>query len=303
MKAVVIRAHGGVETLLYEEIETPEPGPGEVLVRIRASGINHLDHDVREGISGIPVTLPHVPGCEGVGEIAALGPGVDGPATRHPRRHRLRAGRSALRALAERARRRRLHPRPHRRGPVGDPRRVLRLPRALGDPAAGRPLLRDRRRRHDRARHRLAHDGRPRPRAGGADGAGQRGGQRGRLVGNPGRAAARRAGDRHGRFRRQAGEGARARRRRDHRLHAPEHPGRGAPAHPRARRRSRDRERGRRRAAPEHRRGLLQRPPRHLRGARWRGSAAQRDRALPQAHDHSRQPLLPAAASLRGSSR
>ena len=62
MKAVVIRAHGGAENLLYEEIETPEPGPGEVLVRIRASGINHLDHDVREGTSGIPVTLPHVPG-------------------------------------------------------------------------------------------------------------------------------------------------------------------------------------------------------------------------------------------------
>lgn len=80
MKAVVIRAHGGVENLLYEEIETPEPGPGEVLVRIRASGVNHLDHDVREGVSGIPVTLPHVSGCEGVGEVAALGPGVAGPA-------------------------------------------------------------------------------------------------------------------------------------------------------------------------------------------------------------------------------
>ena len=53
MKAVVIRAHGGVENLLYEEVETPEPGPGELLVRIRASGINHLDHDVREGVSGI----------------------------------------------------------------------------------------------------------------------------------------------------------------------------------------------------------------------------------------------------------
>ena len=79
MKAAVIRAHGGVENLLYEEVETPRPGPGELLVRIRASGINHLDHDVREGVSGIPVTLPHVPGCEGVGEVAALGPGVDGP--------------------------------------------------------------------------------------------------------------------------------------------------------------------------------------------------------------------------------
>ena len=79
MKAIVIRAHGGVRNLLYEEIETPRPGRGEVLVRIRASGINHLDHDVREGSSGIPVTLPHVPGCEGVGEIAALGPGVESP--------------------------------------------------------------------------------------------------------------------------------------------------------------------------------------------------------------------------------
>ena len=98
MKAVVIRAHGGVEALLYEEVETPEPGPGEVLVRIRASGINHLDHDVREGTSGIPVTLPHVPGCEGVGEVAALGPGVDGPRRRHPRRHRLRARRTRSRS-------------------------------------------------------------------------------------------------------------------------------------------------------------------------------------------------------------
>ena len=80
MKAVVIRAHGGVENLLYEEVETPEPGPGELLVRIRASGINHLDHDVREGVSGISVTLPHVPGSEGAGEVAALGPGVSDPA-------------------------------------------------------------------------------------------------------------------------------------------------------------------------------------------------------------------------------
>lgn len=79
MKAVVIREHGGVENLRIEEVETPTPGPEQVLVRIRASGINHLDHDVREGISGIPVALPHVPGCEGAGEIAALGPGIAGP--------------------------------------------------------------------------------------------------------------------------------------------------------------------------------------------------------------------------------
>ncbi len=76
MKAVVIREHGGIQNLLFEEIETPRPGPGEVLVRVRASGANHLDHDLREGISGIPHELPHIPGVEGVGEVAELGPGV-----------------------------------------------------------------------------------------------------------------------------------------------------------------------------------------------------------------------------------
>ena len=45
MKAVVIREHGGIEKLLYEEVDKPRPGPGEVLVKIAASGVNHLDHD------------------------------------------------------------------------------------------------------------------------------------------------------------------------------------------------------------------------------------------------------------------
>ncbi len=76
MKAVVIQEYGGIERLEYKEVETPVPGPGEVLVRVRAAGLNHLDHDVREGVSGFPVTLPHVPGIEGSGEVAELGPGV-----------------------------------------------------------------------------------------------------------------------------------------------------------------------------------------------------------------------------------
>ena len=49
MKAVVIREHGGIQNLLFEDIETPKPGTGEVLVRIRATGVNHFDHDIREG--------------------------------------------------------------------------------------------------------------------------------------------------------------------------------------------------------------------------------------------------------------
>ena len=76
MKAVVIAEHGGVQNLVYEDIETPEPGPGEVLVRVRAAGVNHFDHDIREGTSGIVQALPHIPGVEGVGEVAELGADV-----------------------------------------------------------------------------------------------------------------------------------------------------------------------------------------------------------------------------------
>ena len=52
MKAVVIREHGGIEKLLYEDVEQPSAGPGEVLVTIGASGVNHLDHDLRVGLEG-----------------------------------------------------------------------------------------------------------------------------------------------------------------------------------------------------------------------------------------------------------
>ena len=78
MKAVVLREHGGIEKLLYEEVEKPMAGPGEVLVKICASGVNHLDHDLREGVAGFDVALPHVMGVEGVGEVVELGEGVLG---------------------------------------------------------------------------------------------------------------------------------------------------------------------------------------------------------------------------------
>ena len=79
MKAIAIRDHGGLDKLRYDEVPTPEPGPGEVLVRVRAAGANHFDHDIREGVSGIKHRMPHVLGIEGVGEVAKLGPGVAGP--------------------------------------------------------------------------------------------------------------------------------------------------------------------------------------------------------------------------------
>ncbi|MFQ6016572.1 MAG: zinc-binding dehydrogenase [Kiloniellaceae bacterium] len=76
MKAVVIHAHGGVDKLTYQDIATPEPGFGEILIRIKAAGVNHFDHDIREGISGVEQELPHVLGIEGAGEVAEVGAGV-----------------------------------------------------------------------------------------------------------------------------------------------------------------------------------------------------------------------------------
>lgn len=76
MRAVVIRGFGGVDRLEIAEVPTPEPGPGEVLVRMRAATLNHLDIWVRTGRG--PVPFPHVPGSDGAGTVLAVGPGVRG---------------------------------------------------------------------------------------------------------------------------------------------------------------------------------------------------------------------------------
>ena len=58
--------------LAFEEAPTPRPGPGEVLVALRAAALNHLDLFVREGIPGVP--LPHIGGADGAGVVAENGP-------------------------------------------------------------------------------------------------------------------------------------------------------------------------------------------------------------------------------------
>ncbi len=78
MQAVVFNEFGHSDVLRLEELPDPEPGPGEVLVDVTATALNHLDVDVREGTSRFPVECPHVPGVEPVGRIAALGEGVEG---------------------------------------------------------------------------------------------------------------------------------------------------------------------------------------------------------------------------------
>lgn len=73
MKAVVIRAHGGVEELRFEERPVPTPREDEALVRVAAAGLNHLDVWVRRGVPGHKFPLPIIPGCDGAGTVAAVG--------------------------------------------------------------------------------------------------------------------------------------------------------------------------------------------------------------------------------------
>jgi NADPH:quinone reductase-like Zn-dependent oxidoreductase len=77
MKAVLFRQHGGPEVLEYADWPTPEPGAGEVLVRLRAAALNRMDIAVRRGWPGIKLQLPHINGADGAGEVAALGHGSD----------------------------------------------------------------------------------------------------------------------------------------------------------------------------------------------------------------------------------
>jgi NADPH:quinone reductase-like Zn-dependent oxidoreductase len=78
MKAIVFHEFGGLDVLQLEDVPDPRPGPGEVLIDVAACALNHLDVDVREGVSRFPVDLPFVLGIEVVGTIAELGEDVEG---------------------------------------------------------------------------------------------------------------------------------------------------------------------------------------------------------------------------------
>jgi NADPH:quinone reductase-like Zn-dependent oxidoreductase len=76
MKAIVFHQHGGPEVLKYEDLAEPHVRANEVLVRVRACALNHLDLWVRRGLPNVPIPLPHIPGSDVVGDIAKVGSDV-----------------------------------------------------------------------------------------------------------------------------------------------------------------------------------------------------------------------------------
>jgi NADPH:quinone reductase-like Zn-dependent oxidoreductase len=75
LKAIRIHEDGESDVLRYEDVDDPDPGPGEVLVSLRAAGLNHLDIWVRRGLPSVP--KPRILGADGAGVVAALGEGVE----------------------------------------------------------------------------------------------------------------------------------------------------------------------------------------------------------------------------------
>ncbi|QFZ16186.1 NAD(P)H-quinone oxidoreductase [Saccharothrix syringae] len=78
MRAITIREPGGPDVLEWAEVPDPEPGPGEVLVRVAATAVNRADLLQRQGHYPPPKGTTDVPGLECSGTVAALGPGVTG---------------------------------------------------------------------------------------------------------------------------------------------------------------------------------------------------------------------------------
>src|SRR5581483_7764669 len=73
MKVARIHQHGGPEALVYEDAPEPKIRPDQVLVRVRACALNHLDLFVRGGIPGMKFAMPHVLGSDIAGEVVAVG--------------------------------------------------------------------------------------------------------------------------------------------------------------------------------------------------------------------------------------
>ena len=76
MNAIIFYEHGDIDKLKYEDVDTPSISSKEVLVRVKACGLNHLDLLIRGGNLGLKIPLPHITGFEIAGEVAEIGSDV-----------------------------------------------------------------------------------------------------------------------------------------------------------------------------------------------------------------------------------
>ena len=78
MKAAVIEKQGGIENIVYRDFPDPELLPGDIMVRVKACGLNYFDIFVRRGMLGLPIKTPWISGGDVAGEVAAIGSNVKG---------------------------------------------------------------------------------------------------------------------------------------------------------------------------------------------------------------------------------
>lgn len=76
MKAIRIHEFGGPEVLRLKDVPEPKPAAGQVLVRVRAAGVNPVDTYIRSGVHAVKPELPYTPGLDAAGEVEAVGEGV-----------------------------------------------------------------------------------------------------------------------------------------------------------------------------------------------------------------------------------
>ncbi len=149
MKALCFFEHGDLEVMQYTDVPDPAPGPGEVLVQVKACALNHLDIWVRRGWPGLKLAMPHWGSADVAGVVAGLGEGVTGwqlgqrvvvdPGLSHTEDEFTRRGEDSLspgyRILGEQV-----------RGGAAEyvvvpARNLLAMPENLDYPAAAAPLL------------------------------------------------------------------------------------------------------------------------------------------------------------------
>jgi len=76
MRAIVVKAHGGLDQIALVDWPEPKAAPGQAVVTVRACGLNYLDIFVRRGMPGLPVQMPRIPGGDISGVVADVGAGV-----------------------------------------------------------------------------------------------------------------------------------------------------------------------------------------------------------------------------------